>query len=75
MNDKLLSYAKMIILNHEDEYEEVKRRIDAKMLQRFRTGSDDMKRAVSALMNADDIFMSELRGIIAEAEAEVEVNE
>ena len=64
-NDRLVSYAKMIALNHPEEYEEVKRRIDAKMLERFRRGDKETREAIANIMNADEIFMSELRLIIA----------
>ena len=64
-NDRLVSYAKMIALNHPEEYEEVKRRIDVKMLERFRRGDKETREAIANIMNADEIFMSELRSIIA----------
>lgn len=62
---QLENYAKLI-LKHEEEYEEVKRRIATKMLNRFRLGDDKTKRVVADIMNADEIFMSELKAIIAE---------
>lgn len=66
-NDRLLSYAKMIVLNHDEEYNEVKRRIDTKMLDRFRKcGSDEDRKTIADIMNAMDIFTSELRVIVAE---------
>lgn len=73
-NEKLVSYAKMVVTNHEGEREEVKRRIAFKLLEKFRSGNDEMKRAVSAIMNAEDILFSELNIIIAESEQGV-VNE
>lgn len=66
-NERLVSYAKMIALNHEEEFAEVKRRIDEKLLERFRKGDAVTREAVAALMNANDIFMSELRVIISES--------
>ena len=65
--DRLVSYAKMIALNHPEEYAEIKRRIDAKLLERFRKGDAATRDAIAAIMNADEIFMGELRGIIAES--------
>ena len=66
-NDRLVSYAKMIVLNHEEEYEEVRRRIDIKLLDRFRRGDKLMRESVAAIMNAEDIFLAELRILIAES--------
>jgi len=66
-NDRLVSYAKMIALNHEEEYEEVRRRIDIKLLDRFRRGDKLMRESVAAIMNAEDIFLAELRILIAES--------
>ena len=67
-NERLLSYAKMIVLNHEEEYEAVKRRIDNKLLGRFRvSGSAEGRAAIADLMNAQDIFMCELKIIVAES--------
>jgi len=66
-NDRLVSYAKMIALNHEEEYEEVRRRIDIKLLDKFRRGDKLMRESVAAIMNAEDIFLAELRILIAES--------
>ncbi|RKZ81646.1 MAG: hypothetical protein DRQ39_11625 [Gammaproteobacteria bacterium] len=66
-NDRLVSYAKMIALNHEEEYEEVRRRIDIKLLDRFRRGDKLMRESVAAIINAEDIFLAELRILIAES--------
>ena len=66
-NDRLVSYAKMIALNHEEEYEEVRRRIDVKLLDRFRRGDKLMRESVAAIINAEDIFLAELRILIAES--------
>ena len=66
-NDRLVSYAKMIVLNHEEEYEEVRRRIDIKLLDRFRRGDKLMRESVAAIINAEDIFLAELRILIAES--------
>ena len=64
-NKQLEAYAKTII-KHEEEHEEVKRRIAAKLLDRFRRGDSVMRDSVAAIINAEDIFQTELRIIIAE---------
>ena len=67
-NERLVSYAKMIALNHDEEFVEIKRRIDTKLLDRFRKcNCDDDRKAVADIMNAEDIFFSELRIIIGES--------
>tara|TARA_R110000868_G_scaffold364240_1_gene627096 strand:+ start:252 stop:491 length:240 start_codon:yes stop_codon:yes gene_type:complete len=72
--ERLLTFSKMCILNHEDEIAAINDRIDFKLLKRFQAGDEKKREVIAALMNNRDILFAEMREIIAES-VQANINE
>lgn len=58
-------YSKLILEN-EEAYEEVQRRILKRMLNSFKTGTTEERDNITAMLDAQDIFIAELKLITIE---------
>ena len=64
-NERLLAYAKYMNDNL-DVHEEIKLRVDTKMIAKFRTASLEERRIISDIMDADTSYFKEIAVILAE---------
>jgi len=72
--ERLLTFSKMVLLNHEAEIQAINDRIDFKLLKRFQAGDEKKREVIAALMNNRDILFAEMREIIAES-VQANINE
>ena len=64
-NERLLAYAKYMNDNL-DVHDEIKLRVDTKMIAKFRTASLEERRIISDIMDADTFYFKEIAVILAE---------
>lgn len=64
-NERLLSYAKYMDMNI-DVHEEIKLRVNTKMIAKFRTATLEERRIISDIMDADTFYFKEIAVILAE---------
>jgi hypothetical protein len=72
--ERLVTFSKMCLLNHEAEIRAINDRIDFKLLKRFQAGDEKKREVIAALMNNRDILFAEMREIIAES-VQANINE
>jgi hypothetical protein len=70
---RLLEFAKYIEANA-DVIDEVRKRVDIKLIKKFRTATLEERAIISDLMDADMMFLKEVGVILAEND-KTEINE
>ncbi len=70
--EQLCDYARA--LSNHDAHEEIQRRIDKRLFERFITATDEERRVIADLVNASRLYQKELKLLVDEIKDDKSIN-